>query len=94
MWQLSPTPQLPKKHHDIVNKSRSIKNKKYLDMEKNQTCNHDHHSIIPILVILFAISFLLQYQGLLAKDAVNIIWPILVGLAGMIMIVEDKCRCC
>lgn len=61
---------------------------------KNGICSHDHHSILPILVILFAISFLLQYQGLLAEDSVNVIWPILVGIGGMVMLVDNKCDCC
>jgi hypothetical protein len=62
-------------------------------MNKN-VCNHTHHSILPVLVILFAISFLLEYQGMLAAGSVNIIWPILVGIGGMVMLVEDKCDCC
>ncbi len=60
----------------------------------NKVCNHDHHSILPILVILFAISFLLQYQDVLAPGSVQIIWPILVGIGGMVMLIEDKCGCC
>ncbi len=62
--------------------------------KENKICSHDHHSIIPVLVILIAISFLLQYQGILAENAVNIIWPILLGIGGMVKLVEDKCNCC
>lgn len=61
-------------------------------MSKN-TCSGDHRGVIPILVILFAICFLLQYQGLLAENSVNIIWPILVGIAGLVMLIEDRCGC-
>lgn len=61
-------------------------------MVKN-TCSGEHRGVIPILVILFAIVFLLQYQGLLAENSVNIIWPILVGIGGLVMLIEDKCDC-
>jgi hypothetical protein len=61
---------------------------------KNKVCEHDHHSVIPVLFILFAISFLLQYQGILAPHSIDIIWPILVGVGGMVMLIEDKCGCC
>jgi len=63
-------------------------------MGNKNICAHDHHSIIPVLVILFATSFLLQYQGVLAPHSVEIIWPILVGIGGMVKLVEDKCKCC
>ncbi len=61
---------------------------------KQNTCGHDHHSIIPILVILIATSFLLQYQGILPEATVQTIWPILAGIGGMVMLVESKCDCC
>ncbi|MEK7390724.1 MAG: hypothetical protein AAB635_01130 [Patescibacteria group bacterium] len=60
----------------------------------NKNCSHVHHNIIPILVILIAVSFLLQYQGLLAENSVNIIWPILVGIGGMVMLIDSKCERC
>lgn len=63
-------------------------------MKDNGTCSCSHHSIIPILVILFATSFLLSYQGILAQGSVNVIWPILVGIAGIVKLQEDKCGCC
>lgn len=63
-------------------------------MKDNGTCGCSHHSIIPILMILFATSFLLDYQGVLAAGSVNVIWPILVGIAGIVKLEEDKCECC
>ena len=64
------------------------------NQEKGGVCNCGHHSIIPILVILFATTFLLGYQGLLEAQAVNIIWPILVGIGGVVKVTEDRCDCC
>jgi hypothetical protein len=63
-------------------------------MKGNNVCGHDHHGIIPILVILVAICFLLQNQGLLAEGSVNVIWPILVGIGGIVMLIEERCDCC
>ncbi len=63
-------------------------------MNSKDVCAHDHHGVIPILVVLFAICFLLKYQGLLTADAVNVIWPILVGIGGLVMLIEDRCDCC
>jgi len=57
-------------------------------------CECGHHSVIPVLIILFATTFLLGNQGLLQADAVNIIWPILVGIAGVVKISEVRCKCC
>jgi hypothetical protein len=62
--------------------------------KKKNICMHEHHNILPILVILFATSFLLKEQGLLAAESVNIFWPILVGIGGIVMLIEDKCECC
>ncbi|MEK7185320.1 MAG: hypothetical protein AAB726_01730 [Patescibacteria group bacterium] len=58
------------------------------------SCGCGHHSIVPILTILFASTFLLGYQGLLDTAAVNIIWPILVGIGGIVKITENNCECC
>lgn len=61
---------------------------------KGSVCECGHHNVIPILIILFATAFLLKYQGLLSADAVNVIWPILVGLGGVVKMTEHNCDCC
>lgn len=63
-------------------------------MPNKGVCECSHHSIIPILIILFAIAFLLDYQGFLKAGSVNVIWPILVGIGGIVKLREDKCGCC
>ncbi len=63
-------------------------------MKENNTCDCSHHSIIPILTILFAVTYLLGYQGFFDAQTVNIIWPILVGIGGVSKLTEDKCACC
>lgn len=59
-----------------------------------KNCSCGHHTIVPIVAILFASTFLLGYQGVLSAEAVNVIWPILVGIGGVVKLVESKCGCC
>ena len=59
-------------------------------------CKCPHHKVTPILVMLFGLTFLLGTLGTLSWDTVNIIWPVLVILAGA-MTLGDKsgmCKCC
>lgn len=59
-----------------------------------QSCSCTHHSIIPVLIILFATTFLLGYQGIFDMMTVNIIWPILVGIGGITKLAGHNCKCC
>lgn len=63
-------------------------------MKENNTCSCNHHSIVPILTILFATTFLLGYQGIFDSQTVNTIWPILLGIGGVAKLSEDNCSCC
>ena len=64
--------------------------------EKKNTCVCvcGHHDVIPVLMILFAVLFLLGYQGVITSVSVNTLWPIFVGLAGVVKLTEKNCRCC
>jgi len=55
-----------------------------------------HHKVMPILVILFGLTFLLGTWGTLSPDTVNIVWPILVIVAGLMKLAEKSgmCKCC
>lgn len=57
-------------------------------------CECGHHRVVPIAVLLFGIAFLLEAFGVLTAEAVGIIWPILVIVAGGTMFMEGKCKCC
>ncbi|MBX4211114.1 hypothetical protein KW783_04060 [Candidatus Parcubacteria bacterium] len=59
-----------------------------------KTCTCGHHTTIPVLMILFAVTFLLGNQGYLTSSAVQTIWPILVGIAGLVKLAEHHCGCC
>ena len=61
-------------------------------MEK--TCKCPHHKVMPVLVVLFGLTFLLGYWGTLGWSTVNTIWPILVILGGVFKMTESMCKCC
>jgi len=51
---------------------------------------------MPVLVILFGLTFLLGAWGIFDKNSVNTIWPVLVIVAGFMKIGEKSgmCKCC
>jgi len=68
------------------------------NMQGNQNvcCKCHHHKVIPVLVILFGLTFLLGTWGTLSSDTVNIVWPVLVILAGLMKLCSKSgmCKCC
>ena len=40
--------------------------------------------LIPILIILLALLFLLQAMNLVSEGVVSVVWPILLGLIGIV----------
>jgi len=58
------------------------------------TCKCPHHKMIPLLVVLFALLFLLKALGTFSEYTVSIVWPILLGAAGLMKMFEYKCKCC
>ena len=63
-------------------------------MNQGGECECHHHKFLPLLVILFALVFLLGNTGVFSSQLVGVLWPILVGLAGILKLGESKCRCC
>jgi len=57
-------------------------------------CVCPHHEVIPFLVIIFAVVFLLGTLGYVSSETVAIVWPILVGIAGITKLTERACKCC
>jgi len=56
---------------------------------KNMSCG-SCHSIVPVLLILIAVVFLLQALGYLAPSVVSILWPVLLGIAGIAKLSDQK----
>jgi hypothetical protein len=50
--------------------------------------------VVPGLVVLFALDFLLANYGVVNQEFLNMTWPILVGVAGVMKMTEGKCKCC
>lgn len=88
----------------IFNQTKVYRNKFFIiSMENMQNmqgmknmCKCPHHKVVPVLVVLFGVTFLLGAWGTLSWGTVNVVWPILVILAGLIKIGEKSgmCKCC
>ena len=66
-------------------------------MDENMTknvCKCPHHKVVPMLVVLFALAFLGGNLGWWGMHTVDIAWPALVGLAGIMKLMEGSCKCC
>ncbi len=61
-------------------------------------CKGQHHKAMPVLVILFGLTFLLGAMNILSPDTVMMIWPVLVIIAGvkklMMGMGMGMCKCC
>lgn len=57
-------------------------------------CKCMHHKVPGVLVVLFGLSFLLKGLGYLTMEQVNIEWPILVIILGLMKLMGGKCKCC
>jgi len=44
--------------------------------------------LVPILLILLALLFLLKSMNLISAPVVSVVWPILLGLIGMVKLEE------
>ncbi len=55
-------------------------------------CTCSHHKVIPILVTLFGLVFLLGDLNILTTDFVNLAWPVLVIVGGLMKL--KSCKCC
>ena len=59
-------------------------------------CACSHHKVMPILVILFGLTFLLGALGILTSGFVNIAWPVIVIAGGLMKWISKSgmCKCC
>ena len=61
---------------------------------EGKICKCPHHSMIPLLVVVFGLVFLLGQLNIFTPVAVNIMWPIVVIIAGLTKLMGKKCQCC
>ena len=60
----------------------------------NGMCNCPHHKFMPILIVLFGLTFLLGAMGTITMGTVNIVWPIIIIVAGLFKLNRGMCKCC
>lgn len=46
--------------------------------------------LTPVLIILLALTFLLQAMNMLSASSTSIVWPILLGLIGLVKLEEAR----
>lgn len=63
-------------------------------MEGKTCCGCNCHKSTPILLILIALSFLLEALTVIDAATNAIIWPILLGAIGVLCLTKGKCGCC
>jgi len=68
---------------------------KYMEDMKNM-CKCPHHKTMPVLVILFGLTFLLGAWDVVSERFVMIVWPIIVIVAGAMKLADKSgmCKCC
>jgi hypothetical protein len=57
-------------------------------------CKCPHHKVIPVLIVLFGLTFLLGALGVISGNTVSIIWPSLIILGGLMKLTKGMCKCC
>lgn len=68
-----------------------------MNMESKEcsTCGCVCHKFTGILIILFGLTFLLGHLGVISHHVVNIIWPILLIVVGVVVgFRKSICKCC
>jgi hypothetical protein len=59
---------------------------------KGMVCKCPHHKAVPWLIILIGVDFLLGAMSVLTWSFVNITWPILLIVIGIVKLA--RCNCC
>lgn len=62
--------------------------------ETSGTCTCKHHKMMPVFVILFGLLFLGGTLEWWSMNVVNMGWPVVVIAAGLMKMMEGKCKCC
>lgn len=63
-------------------------------MKEGMTCKCSHHKVGPVLIVLFGLTFLLGAFNVITASAVNVIWPIIVTVGGLMKLGAGRCKCC
>jgi len=63
-------------------------------MNQGMKCSCKHHQAVPVLVILFGLTFLLKALNIVTAEFVDMAWPVLVIVAGLFKMTSRMCKCC
>mgnify|MGYP001560885175 CR=1 FL=1 len=63
-------------------------------MMENGMCKCTHHKVVPVLIVLFGLTFLLGNLGILSGAIASIVWPSLIILGGLMKFSRGMCSCC
>ena len=61
---------------------------------EGKRCGCMHHSTLPLFVMAFGLLFLLGRWGVFTQSFVDIAWPVIVILGGVMKLMSKKCICC
>ena len=64
------------------------------NMGGKNVCVCPHHKAIPVLVILFGLTFLLGALDWARPEFVAIAWPVIVIAGGAVKLTGKMCKCC
>ncbi|MEK7503668.1 MAG: DUF5668 domain-containing protein [Patescibacteria group bacterium] len=53
-----------------------------------------HHKVMPMLIVLLGLTFLSKELGIVSAGTANVIWPVIVILAGLKKLMGNVCKCC
>lgn len=59
-----------------------------------KTCKCPHHKVLPAIIVLIGLDFLLGTVGVFTWGFVDISWPVLVIIAGLMKMNQGSCKCC
>lgn len=58
-------------------------------------CGCMHHKVIPLLVVALGVVFLLEALGTMSAATVDVTWPVIVILGGLMKAFQGSmCKCC
>ncbi len=67
---------------------------KGMGMKMGMKCACPHHKVVPLMIVLFGLTFLLRALGTITPDTAGVVWPILVIVAGFMKFSKGACKCC
>ena len=56
-------------------------------------CSCAHHKILPGAILLIAVLFLLKALDVISAGTLDVLWPIVLGLAMLMKLSAGKCKC-